>query len=119
MLKIRLQRVGKKNQALFRVVAMEHSDKAKGKYLELLGSYNPHTKKLIVNMERIKRWLEKGVQLSATINNLLVARGLLDRPKSKIKIRPSKREEQKTESIGKILEATAEAVKKEGEAATV
>ena len=72
MLKIRLQRIGKKGQAYFRIVAVEHTKKPQGKYLELLGSYNPHEKQFKAEKERIEYWLSKGAQISPTVNNLMV-----------------------------------------------
>ena len=81
MLKIRLQRIGKKGQAHFRVVIMEHSQKTKGEFLELLGTYNPHQKKFKVDRERVEYWMSKGAQVSPTVNNLMVNYKFWDRPK--------------------------------------
>jgi len=81
MLKIRLQRIGKKGQAYFRIVAVEHTKKPQGKYLELLGSYNPHEKQFKAEKERIEYWLSKGAQISPTVNNLMVNYKIWDRPK--------------------------------------
>lgn len=69
---IRLQRTGKKGQAYFRIVILEHTSRVKGKYLELLGNYNPHEKKLNAKKDRIEYWVSKGAQVSPTVNNLLV-----------------------------------------------
>ncbi len=72
MLKIRLHRKGKKKKAYFSIVVTEHTVKTKGKYLELLGSYDPHTKLLQTKKERIEHWLSKGAQASPTVHNLLI-----------------------------------------------
>lgn len=72
MLKIRLQRIGKKGQAHFRVVVLEHTTKPKGEFLELLGTYNPHQKVFQAKKDRIEYWVSRGAQLSPTVNNLLV-----------------------------------------------
>jgi small subunit ribosomal protein S16 len=56
---------------------MEHTKKTTGRFLELLGSYNPHQKELQVKKERIEYWLSKGAQLSATANNLLINNKIL------------------------------------------
>lgn len=72
MLKIRLQRIGKKGKAYFRVVVLEHTVKPKGEFLELLGSYDPHQKKFDVKKDRIDHWKSKGAQFSPTVNNLLI-----------------------------------------------
>ena len=72
MLTMRLQRIGKRGQAYFRVIVTEHTKKPQGEYLELLGSYDPHKKSLLVKKERIEHWMSKGVQLSPTVNNLFI-----------------------------------------------
>ena len=77
MLKIRLQRIGKRGQAYFRLVVLEHTQKPKGRYLEDLGSYDPHANLLNAKKERVEHWLSKGAQLSETANNLLVDRGII------------------------------------------
>ena len=72
MLTMRLQRIGKRGQAYFRIIVTEHTKKPQGEYLELLGSYDPHKKSLLVKKERVEHWMSKGVQLSPTVNNLFV-----------------------------------------------
>ena len=72
MLKIRLQRVGKIGKAYFRIVVVEHARKVKGKYLELLGSYDPHKKILLAKKERIDYWMKNGVKATPTLHNLLI-----------------------------------------------
>ena len=77
MLKIRLQRIGKKGQAYFRVIVTEHTQKPKGRFLEDLGAYDPHKNTVNAKKERIEYWLSKGAQLSPTVNNLLVGREII------------------------------------------
>lgn len=91
MLKIRLQRIGKKNSPSYRVVLVEHTSSSKsGRYVELLGSYDSKSKKRNFKKDRIQYWLTKGVQLTPTINNLLVDEKIID--KAKIKAwKPKKR----------------------------
>lgn len=84
MLKIRLQRIGKRGQAYFKVIITEHTTKPKGKYLELLGSYDPHKNELAVNAERVKYWLSHGAHISETVNNLLVDRKIIEGEKVKV-----------------------------------
>lgn len=72
MLNVKLQRVGKRGQAYFRVIVGEHTLKPKGKFLELLGSYDPHKKELKVKKDRIEYWVSKGAGVSPTVNNLMV-----------------------------------------------
>ena len=78
---MRLQRIGKKGQAYFRLVVTEHTKKPQGEFLELLGSYDPHKKTLLAKKERIEYWLAKGVRPSPTLNNLLVNNKVIVAPK--------------------------------------
>src|SRR3989344_4753642 len=84
MLKIRLQRIGKIGQAYFKVVVTEHTVKPQGKYLELLGSYDPHKNKINVDGEKVKYWLGQGAKMSETVNNLLVGKGVIEGEKVKV-----------------------------------
>ena len=81
MLKIRLQRIGKKKQAHFRVVVLEHTKKPQGEYQELLGTYNPRSKELTVDRARVEQLMANGAQISPTVNNLMVNHKIWDRPK--------------------------------------
>ena len=83
MLKIRLQRIGKKNDPSFRVVLVEHTMRPQGEFIELLGSYNKVQKQKSFNKERILYWISKGAQLSPTMNNLLVDEKIIDTGKVK------------------------------------
>ncbi|HUO75519.1 MAG TPA: 30S ribosomal protein S16 [Candidatus Paceibacterota bacterium] len=83
MLKIRLQRIGKKHQAHYKVVVLEHARKPQGQYQEQLGTYDPRGKKLILDVPRVEALMSKGAQISPTVNNLMVNYKLWDRPKVK------------------------------------
>lgn len=76
MLKIRLQRVGRKNEPSFRVALVDSKMGPKsGKVLEILGSHDFREGKgnNKLNGERIKYWISKGAQVSETVHNLLVS----------------------------------------------
>ncbi len=78
MLTIRLQRAGKKNDAQFRVVLAEKEAPVSKKFAEILGSYDPHTKNLNVkNSERLNYWISQNVEVSPTVHNLFVEKGIL------------------------------------------
>lgn len=78
MLAIKLSKVGKTNNKLFRLVISEKSRDPFGRVLENLGSYNPHTKSLEAKADRIKYWLSQGAQMTATVNNLLVGKAIIE-----------------------------------------
>jgi len=78
MVKIIFSRTGKKKQAYFRVIALDKQKDPWGKSLEILGNYNPRSKELDIKIDRVKFWLEKGAQLSPTLNNLLITKKLIE-----------------------------------------
>ena len=77
MLRIRLQRRGKKNYATYRVVVAEQRAPIQGKFLADVGFYNPHTDIFKVDSETVQNWLKEGVQPTPTVHNLLVTHGLI------------------------------------------
>lgn len=73
MLKIRLQRVGRVHDPKFRLVVTESTNSSKsGRFLEVLGAYDPRTDECTVNGERAKHWLSRGAKATPTIHNLLI-----------------------------------------------
>lgn len=82
MLVIRLQRTGRTKQASYRLVVAEHSAPVKGKYKEIVGSYNPSEgKKFIAKQDRIEYWLSVGAKPSETVAGLLKFNGYKDMEK--------------------------------------
>lgn len=78
MLKIRLQRTGRKNDPSFRVVVTEHTRGPKSeKHVDRVGFYNPKTKEQQLDADAIKGWIEKGAQASGTVHNMLVSAGII------------------------------------------
>ena len=72
MLKIKLFPTGKRNQRKFRIVIAEARSKREGKYLEVLGFYDPLTDPatLSLDKERYQQWIEKGAQPTQTVRLL-------------------------------------------------
>lgn len=83
MLVIRLTRIGKKNQPAYRVVLTEKTNPVNGKFIEILGSYNPRLKQKALKADRIKYWLSRGAQASPTVHNLLVSEKIIEAKKVK------------------------------------
>ena len=78
MLKIRLTKVGRKHEPVYRIIVVDSRNAAKaGKYLEMLGSHNPRLHKTEIKNERVLHWLSKGAQPSDTVHNLLIRRGVV------------------------------------------
>lgn len=89
MLMIRLQRVGRKHEPTFRVVLTDSKNSTKsGRFLELLGSYDPRKTTEAFNGERIKEWMSKGAKLSDTMHNLLISKKIIEG--KKINVLPRK-----------------------------
>ena len=68
---------------MYRLVISEKGRDTKAKALEILGSYNPASKELKAKNDRIKFWIEKGTQMSETVNNLLIDKGVIAGEKRK------------------------------------
>ena len=81
MVRIRLRRVGLKRQASYRIIAADKESPRDGKFLEILGFYNPRTEPFTfdVKEDRIYDWLSKGAQPSDSVEKLFKSVGLLDR----------------------------------------
>jgi small subunit ribosomal protein S16 len=110
MLKIRLQKIGKKNDPSYRVVLVEHTTSPHGKFIELLGSYNTKLKEKKLNKERIGYWLTKGAQASPTIHNLLVDEKIITAEKVKAwKPKKKKGEEKPAAPAAPKTDVSAEA----------
>jgi len=78
MLKIRLQRIGRKNDPAFRVVLTDSKNSTKsGKFKEILGSYNVKEGVVIFKADRINYWIGNGAQVSETVHNFLVHQKLI------------------------------------------
>ena len=90
MLMIRMQRIGRKNEAHFRIVLTDSKNAAKsGKFSEILGSYNPKLGEVILQGDRIKHWIGMGAQPSDTVHNFLVTKGVVEGKKRNVLSRKS------------------------------
>ncbi len=69
---IRLTRTGARKQPYYRVVVIEKARRRDGRFLEIVGTYNPRTSPATVDLkrERIAHWVSKGARLSDTVNKL-------------------------------------------------
>lgn len=76
MLVIRLARGGRAKYPTYRIVAAESARAATGKFIEILGHYNPHTKELVIKKEETEKRLSHGAQPSNTVIKLLQREGV-------------------------------------------
>ncbi|GAB4336386.1 MAG: hypothetical protein Kow0010_24180 [Dehalococcoidia bacterium] len=79
MLRIRLRRVGKRRHPYYRVVVADQRAKRDGRFVEMLGSYDPHADPPLARLdeERAREWLAKGAQPSEAAEKILRRAGIL------------------------------------------
>lgn len=73
---IRLNRVGRHKYPLYRIVTAEKRRAANGKFITILGHYNPHTKELVIKKEQLQTAIEHGAQPSNVILKLMQKDGI-------------------------------------------
>ena len=73
--RIRLARVGSKKNPIFRVVVADRRAPRDGRFIEILGRYNPQTDPSLIelNTERIEEWVGNGAEVSNTVKKLMKA----------------------------------------------
>jgi small subunit ribosomal protein S16 len=77
MLAIRMQRVGRKGYAIYRLAVQESQrNPSSGRVVATVGSYNPHTKEAVVQVEVAQKYLDNGAQPSPRVVKLLTAAGV-------------------------------------------
>jgi small subunit ribosomal protein S16 len=82
--RIRLSRLGAKKKPYYRLVAANSESPRDGKFLEILGSYDPTKNPALVKLhkEKVNHWLEKGATLSVSARSILKKEGMLKSSKS-------------------------------------
>jgi small subunit ribosomal protein S16 len=115
MVVIRLARGGRVKQAIYRIVAADKRRASTSKFLDILGTYNPHTKEIKLNKELVDKYLANGAQPSDRVLRLLQAEGVNTPEWAKTHDRFKKSKQEVEE--GSEGEAAAETASAEGEAA--
>jgi small subunit ribosomal protein S16 len=78
--RIRLRRVGRKKVPLYRIVVAERTAARDGRFIEVLGTYDPRAdkgRKVALDEERARAWLAKGATPSETVESLLKQAGVI------------------------------------------
>lgn len=77
--RIRLTRKGTKKKPFYRIVVADSEAPRDGKFLEIIGTYNPLTDpaEVKIDPERLRVWLDRGAQPSDTVRSLIKQKGLL------------------------------------------
>jgi small subunit ribosomal protein S16 len=76
--KIRLARVGSKKNPIYRVVVADSRSPRDGKFIEIVGRYNPQTQPSTIEMDeaKVKDWIAKGAQPTDSVKRLMKAQGI-------------------------------------------
>ncbi|MBI3335606.1 MAG: 30S ribosomal protein S16 [Candidatus Portnoybacteria bacterium] len=100
MVKLRLIRVGRRNDPHFRIVAQDVQKAPKGRYLELLGFWSPIQKERKLEKDKILGWLSKGAKPTDTVWNMLVREGVVKGKKVAVHAKPKIKE--KAENVDPV-----------------
>ena len=78
MVKLRLRRVGKKKQPVYKIVVADSRASRNGKFIESIGQYNPLLNPMVIELkeDRLFAWLKRGAQPTDTMRSLLQRKGL-------------------------------------------
>ena len=79
MVKIRLNRMGAKRQPFYRIVVADSRSPRDGRFIEIVGNYDPKKNPAIVNVdeEKIISWIKNGAQPTDTVRSLLSKKGIM------------------------------------------
>jgi small subunit ribosomal protein S16 len=77
--KLRLTRVGSKKNPIYRVVAADSRSPRDGKFIEIVGRYNPQTdpSTIDIDADKVKKWLSNGAQPTESVRRLLKNTGIV------------------------------------------
>ena len=78
MVRIRLRRMGSKGKPFYRIAVADQRAPRNGKYLDLIGTYDPHQDppEISINEEKISKWIGNGAQPSDSVSSLLKTKGI-------------------------------------------
>ena len=105
--KLRMRRMGSHKRPFYRIVAADSRFQRDGRFLEILGYYDPKRKpfKFEVKREKVKDWLQKGAQMSGTVESLLRKEGIVQEVNmAKIQKKYASKSENKEEQMIKSKE---------------
>lgn len=78
MVKIRSQRFGAHKKPFYRIVATDSRNPRDGRFIEIVGTYNPLTnpETVSIDVEKLEKWVNNGAKLTDTVKSLLVRQGI-------------------------------------------
>jgi small subunit ribosomal protein S16 len=111
MVKIRLRRIGTRNKPIYRMVVADQRSPRDGKFIEIIGQYNPLTEPetFVVDEEKALKWLKYGAQPTGTALRLLTKAGVMDKfkPVAEKKVRATTKPKKAKTKAGTKAKSTA------------
>jgi small subunit ribosomal protein S16 len=112
MLRLRLQRMGRRHRPFYRLNAIDQRTRREGRVIENLGHYDPlfpdTSKQVVLKKDAIRKWLDQGAQPSETVRSLLAHHGILNA--GEMKAWEAEREVQRHRQEARNAQARIEAV---------
>ena len=71
MVKIRLKRMGRKKVPIYKIVVSDERAKRDGRAIDIIGTYNPKSKEIKVDRQKVDEWLKKGAQPTERVSAIL------------------------------------------------
>ena len=114
--RVRLTRVGSKKNPIWRVVVADQRSPRDGRFIELIGSYNPQTQPstIVLDRERLQHWLDRGAEPTNTVRKLMRAENTTQAAVAEVS---AARAQEEAAAAQAAARAKAEAAKAEAEAA--
>ena len=108
--KIRLARRGKKNAAAYRIIVADGRSPRDGKFIEVIGTYNPRLKEEQIDLEKAAKWISNGAQPSDTVKAIInrVEKGIVLEVAAPKNIQPPKKKVEEA-PVAEVVEETTEA----------
>jgi len=113
MLVIRLRRTGKKGQPSYRIIVADERASVYGKYIEMLGHYNPLSKAVVLDKEKALEWMNKGAKPTNTVAKIFEKQGLKHKSIVIKKFKAVSKKELEAQKAQEEKEKAEEAAKKE------
>lgn len=109
MIRIRLKRIGKKRHPHYRVVVADKPDKRDGRFIENLGSYDPHADppSIVIDGDKAKEWIAKGAQPSESAEKILVRAGVIEKKPAQVKAKLEVKRAEQAKAAATRAEARA------------
>lgn len=82
MVRMRLMRMGDKKAPFYRIIISDSRKSRDGEYIDKIGHYNPLAvpAEIVIDAEKAKSWISKGVQPTETVRTLLIKQGIIAKP---------------------------------------